>query len=71
MAKLLAWALRVALLLLTPLFLLCAGVARMMMQLDAWTVDQLAAEPAMAPGKPQLLRPETVRELTGTERGGG
>jgi hypothetical protein len=70
MAKLLAWALRVAILLLTPLFLLCAGVARMMMQLDAWTVDQLATEPAIASGKPQLLQRETVEQWTGTEHSG-
>lgn len=69
MAKLLAWALRVALLLLTPLFLLCAGVARTMMQLDAWAVDQLEPEPAMASGRPQLVRRETIGEWTGTEHG--
>lgn len=68
MAKLLALALRVALLLLTPLFLLCAGVARTMMQLDAWAADQLAPKPAVT-SKLQLVRRDTFEEWTGTEHG--
>ena len=69
MAKLLLWALRVALLLLTPIFVLCAAVARTMMELDAWTMKQLAAVPAMAPGRPQLVRREPLKPWTGTEHG--
>jgi len=48
MPKLLAWIVRLALLLLTPLFLFCSGVARSMMWLDAWAVDQLRAELRLA-----------------------
>jgi len=69
MAKLLVWALRVALLLLTPLFLLCAGVARTMMQLDAWAAEQLAPKPAVASSNIQLVRRDTFEEWTGTEHG--
>jgi hypothetical protein len=51
MPKLLVWALRLVLLLLTPLFLFCAAVAREMRRLDTWAADQLAAEPAVADGE--------------------
>ncbi len=49
MPKLLVWIVRLALLLLTPLFFLCSGVARVMIQLDTWAADQLAAERKLAP----------------------
>ena len=70
MPKLLLWTLRLALLLLTPLFLLCAGIARSMMRLDAWAADQLAVEPAVADGKRKLPPRETFERWTSTERGG-
>jgi len=70
MPKLLVWTLRVALLLLTPIFLFCAGMARTMMWLDAWAADQLAVEPAIASDKPQLVRREAFKEWARTERGG-
>jgi len=69
MPKALLWTLRAALLLLTPIFLLCAAVARTMMQLDAWTVKQMAAALAMPPGKPQLVRRGAAKSWTGTEHG--
>jgi len=71
MPKLLVWVLRVALLLMTPVFVFCAGVARSMMWLDAWAADQLAAEPAMAVSKPQLVRRDTSKEWARARRGGG
>lgn len=70
MSKLLVWVLRVALLLMTPLFLFCAGVARSMMWLDAWAADRLAAEPAMAARRAQLVRRENFEDWARTERGG-
>jgi len=49
MPKLLVWIVRLALLLLTPLFFFCTGVARAMIRLDAWAANQLAAERKLAP----------------------
>jgi hypothetical protein len=69
MPKLFVWALRLTLLLLTPVFLFCAGMALMMMRLDAWAAEQLGVKPAMPSGKPQLVRRETLGGLTGTEHG--
>ncbi|HYN15825.1 MAG TPA: hypothetical protein VES66_08565 [Terriglobales bacterium] len=60
--KLVVWALRLALLLMTPLFLLCVGVARSMMWLDAWAADQLTAEQ-------KLAQRETFEPWVSTERG--
>ncbi len=51
MPKLLVWIVRLALLLLAPLFLLCAGVVREMKRLDAWAADQLAVEPVVGDGE--------------------
>ena len=62
MPKLLVWTLRLALLLLTPLFLFCAGVARSMMWLDAWAADQLTA------GR-ELAQRETFEPWVSTARG--
>ncbi|HVP50843.1 MAG TPA: hypothetical protein VMT05_01940 [Terriglobales bacterium] len=49
MPKLLVWTVRLALLLLTPLFFCCTGVARAMIWLDAWAANQLAAGRKFAP----------------------
>jgi hypothetical protein len=49
MPKLLVWIVRLALLLLTPLFFFCSGVTRAMMWLDAWAATQLAAERKLTP----------------------
>ncbi len=54
MPKLLVWIVRLALLLLTPLFFLCSGVARAMIWLDAWAANQLAAERKLAPRESEL-----------------
>ena len=67
--KLVVWALRVGLLLMTPLFLFCISVARAMMWLDAWAADQLQLEPAVA-GQPKLVPRETFEDWVRTERGG-
>lgn len=69
MAKMLVWPLRVALLLLTPVFLFCAAATRTMMWLDAWASDQLIPQPALASRKLQLVPPQPPEERTGTERG--
>lgn len=70
MPKPLIWTLRLALLLLTPLFLVCAGVARWMMWLDAWAVDQLAGERATPASRLEIVRREALEECARTERGG-
>ena len=62
MPKLLVWTLRLVLLLLTPLFLFCYGVARSMLWLDAW-----AAGCQMADLK--LAQRQTFEPSISTERG--
>lgn len=69
MAKMLVWPLRVALLLLTPVFLFCAAATRTMMWLDAWATDQLTPETVLASRKLQLVRRQPLEEHTGTEHG--
>ena len=49
MPKPLVWIVRLVLLLLTPLFFFCSGVARAMIWLDDWAANQLAAERELAP----------------------
>jgi hypothetical protein len=68
--KLVVWALRLGLLLMTPLFLFCIGVARAMMWLDAWAADQLAVEPAVAGSQPNLVPREAFEDWVRTQRGG-
>ena len=70
MPKLLIWVLRVALLLLTPVFVICTGLARWMMRLDAWTAHQLAARPAKIVAKPQLVHRDTPKNRTVSGTGG-
>ena len=65
MSKPLVHLLRVLLLILTPVFLFCAGVARWMMWLDAWALSQLATEPPLPGGKLHLVRRDPPKELTG------
>jgi hypothetical protein len=59
MPKLLVWTVRFALLLLTPVFLFCAGVTRSMMWLDSWAAEQLHVDPVVTttgPGAHHQMR---------------